>query len=73
MILQQLFELFKTPGLYQTALEAAILLLLPVVLAGWVSTWFGSLGALVVALLLPVVLVADLAVLFVALGWWLGR
>jgi hypothetical protein len=49
-------------------LIAAILLLLPVVLAGWVSTWFGSLGALVVALLLPVVLVADLAVLFVALG-----
>jgi hypothetical protein len=46
----------------------ALLLLLPVLFAGWVSTWLGSLGALVVSLLLPVVLVADLALLFVALG-----
>jgi hypothetical protein len=45
-----------------------LLLLLPVVLAGWVSIWLGSLGALVVSLLLPVVLVADLVLLVVALG-----
>jgi hypothetical protein len=46
----------------------ALMLLLPVSLAGWVNTGLGSLGALVVSLLLPVVLVADLALLFVALG-----
>jgi hypothetical protein len=45
-----------------------LLLLLPVLVAGWVNTWFGSLGALVVSLLLPVLLVADLALLVVALG-----
>jgi hypothetical protein len=45
-----------------------LLLLLPVLFAGWVTTWLGGLGALFVSLLLPVVLVADLAVLLVAVG-----
>ena len=51
-----------------SALLFALFLILPVVVAGWVNTWFGSLGAVVVSLLLPVVLVADLALLTVALG-----
>jgi hypothetical protein len=51
-----------------TVLFLALGLLLPVVLAGWMSIWLGSLGALVVSLLLPVVLVADLCLLLVALG-----
>ena len=45
-----------------------LLLLLPVLFAGWVNTWLGGLGALFVSLLLPMVLVADLAVLLVAVG-----
>jgi hypothetical protein len=53
---------------YLIVLFVALLLLQPVVLAAWVSTWLGSLGALVVSLLLPIVLVADLALLFVGLG-----
>jgi len=51
-----------------SVLLLALVLLLPVVLAGWVNAWLGGLGALVVALLLPVVLVADLILLFVVLG-----
>jgi hypothetical protein len=46
----------------------ALLLLLPVLFAGWANSGLGSLGALVVSLLLPVVLVADLALLLIALG-----
>jgi hypothetical protein len=51
-----------------SALFFALVLLLPMVVAGWINTWFGSPGALVVSLLLPVVLVADLALMLVALG-----
>jgi hypothetical protein len=51
-----------------TVLFLALPLLLPVVLAGWMITGLGGLGALGVSLLLPVVLVADLALLVVALG-----
>src|SRR5262249_33069625 len=46
----------------------SLLLLLPVLFAGWVSTWLGGLGAWVVSLLLPVMLVADLALLAIAVG-----
>jgi hypothetical protein len=46
----------------------ALVLLLPVVVAGWVNTWLGSFGALVVSLFLPVVLVADLGLLLLGLG-----
>jgi hypothetical protein len=46
----------------------SLLLLLPMLFAGWVSTWLGGLGALVVSLLMPVVLVANLALLVIAVG-----
>jgi hypothetical protein len=46
----------------------ALLLLLPVFLAGWVNTLLGGFGAVVVSVLLPVVLVADLVLLVVVLG-----
>lgn len=49
-------------------LAFAIMMLLPVAFAGWVNTWLGSLGAVVVSLLLPGVLLADLFLLVVVLG-----
>jgi hypothetical protein len=51
-----------------TALLLALLLLVPVLVAGIVNSSLGSLGAVVVALLLPVVLLADLALLAIAFG-----
>jgi hypothetical protein len=51
-----------------SVLLLVLLLLLPMFVAGWVSTWFGGLGALVVSLLLPVLLVADLTLLAVVVG-----
>jgi hypothetical protein len=45
-----------------------LLLLLPVLFAGWVTTPLGGMGAVAVSLLLPVMLVADLALLLIALG-----
>jgi hypothetical protein len=44
------------------------ILLLPMFLAGWLNTWLGGMGAVVVSLLLPVLLVVDLVLLVVALG-----
>jgi hypothetical protein len=46
----------------------ALLLILPVLVAGWVNTLLGSLGAVAVSLFLPLVLVADLVLLVIALG-----
>jgi hypothetical protein len=51
-----------------TVLLLALVLLLPALLAGWVSARLGGLGALLASLLLPVVLVTDLALFFVVLG-----
>jgi hypothetical protein len=51
-----------------SVLAFALMLLLPMVIAGWTNTLLGSLGALVVSLLLPLVLVADLVLLVVVLG-----
>jgi hypothetical protein len=51
-----------------SVLLVALLLLLPVLAAGWVGTWMGGPGALVVSLLLPVLLVGDLFLLVLALG-----
>ncbi len=45
-----------------------LVLLLPVLLAGWMCAALGGVGAVVVSLLLPVVLAADLVLLVVALG-----
>jgi hypothetical protein len=45
-----------------------LLLLLPVLMAGWANEWLGGPGALVVSLLLPMVLLADLALLVIAIG-----
>jgi hypothetical protein len=55
-------------GCCPVVLSLALLLILPVLVAGWVNTLLGSLGAVVVSLFLPVVLVADLTLLLLALG-----
>lgn len=46
----------------------ALLMIQPVLVAGWVNTFLGGLGAVAVSLLLPVVLVADLVFFLIALG-----
>ncbi|HEV3145754.1 MAG TPA: hypothetical protein VGZ47_17835, partial [Gemmataceae bacterium] len=49
-------------------LSLALVLLLPVLVAGWVNTWMGSPGAIIVSILLPVVLLADLIFMLIAAG-----
>jgi hypothetical protein len=55
-------------GCCLVVLSFALMMILPVLVAGWVSTLLGSLGAVAVSLFLPVVLAADLVLLLIALG-----
>jgi hypothetical protein len=52
----------------QLVLCLALLLVLPVLVAGWVSSMLGGLGAVAASLFLPVVLTANLVLLLIALG-----